>query len=189
MEYLRNNIWDQDILRHLRYGGKLMGICGGYQMLGKTIHDPEGIEGKSGSTAGLGLLDLTTTMVRQKRLQQVSGTLKLPGQQAVTVTGYEIHAGITTGSPTQSPLIQLENHTDGVISDDGQVMGTYLHGIFESPEACQAILEWAGLKTATTTNYHKLREEGINRMADAVETHLDMDHLPGIINTEAGIYT
>ena len=177
MEYLRSNNWDQDILKHLRYGGKLMGICGGYQMLGTMINDPEGIEGKRGSTPGLGLLDLTTTMVRQKHLKQVSGTLMLPNQGTVTVTGYEIHAGITTGSALASPLIKLKHYNDGAISNDGQVFGSYLHGIFETPEACQAILKWGGLKTAAVTNYQALREEGINRMADTVENHLDIDQL------------
>ncbi|MGB1271110.1 MAG: cobyric acid synthase, partial [Endozoicomonas sp.] len=97
IEFLRSNGWDQDILRHLRYGGKLMGICGGYQMLGQAIHDPDGIEGTAGSSEGLGLLALETTMVRQKQLNLVKGEFQLPGFKPVAVTGYEIHAGVTCG--------------------------------------------------------------------------------------------
>ncbi|WP_368736490.1 cobyric acid synthase, partial [Endozoicomonas sp. ONNA1] len=91
--YLRENQWDRDILRHLRYGGKLMGICGGYQMLGNAVHDPQGIEGEPGSTEGLGLLNLETTIAPQKQLKQVVGSLSLPDMEKVSVTGYEIHAG------------------------------------------------------------------------------------------------
>lgn len=174
LEFLKENGWDQDILRHLRYGGKLMGICGGYQMLGKAIHDPDGIEGVAGSSAALGLLDLETTMVRQKTLTRVKGLMALPGQQTVPVTGYEIHAGVTTGPALQRPLIRLQDDVDGVMSDDGQIFGTYLHGVFEEPDACTAILQWAGFQEISRIDYYQLREEGINRMADAVEEHLDM---------------
>ncbi len=174
LEFVKENGWDQDILRHLRYGGKLMGICGGYQMLGKAIHDPDGIEGAAGSSDALNLLDLETTMIRQKTLTRVSGTLQLPGQEPVSVTGYEIHAGVTTGSGLEKPLIQLDQEVDGVMSDDGQIFGTYLHGVFEQPDACTAILKWAGLQEASRIDYHLLREDGINRMADAIEESLDM---------------
>ncbi len=177
MKYLRSNGWDKDILKHLRYGGKLMGICGGYQMLGKRIDDPDGIEGHPGSTSGLGLLDIKTTMIRQKQLRQVSGTIKFPTQQSVAVTGYEIHAGITTGSALKSPLLTLEDRMEGTISQDRQIIGTYLHGIFETPAACQAIIQWAGLTAASRFNYHNLRDEGINRIADAVEKYMDIEKI------------
>lgn len=182
IEFVRENGWDQDILRHLRYGGKLMGICGGYQMLGNTIHDPDGIESPAGSSKGLGLLELNTTMIRQKHLRQVSGTMQLPKQESVPVTGYEIHAGRTTGQALDTPLIQLEDDIDGVMSADRMIFGTYLHGIFETADACEAILKWAGLHECIHTDYQALREEGINRMADAIEEHVDMDQIFRLIN-------
>ncbi|WBA80406.1 cobyric acid synthase [Endozoicomonas sp. GU-1] len=184
LAFLKHNGWDQDILRHLRYGGKLMGICGGYQMLGKAVHDPEGIEGAAGSSQALGLLDLETTMVRQKTLTRVSGTMQLPGQEPVPVTGYEIHAGVTTGAALEKPLIQLDQQVDGVMSDDGQIFATYLHGVFEQPDACTAILTWAGLQEAARIDYRLLREEGINRMADAIEEHLDMSKIFALCEVE-----
>ena len=182
IEFVRENGWHQDILRHIRYGGKLMGICGGYQMLGNRIHDPDGIEGLAGSSEGFGLLELETTMVRQKHLRQVSGTMQLPGQKQVPVTGYEIHAGRTTGQALDTPLIQLEDTIDGVMSADRHIFGTYLHGIFETAEACNAILQWAGLQESTKVDYQALREEGINRMADAIEEHIDMNQILRLVN-------
>ncbi|WP_422132670.1 MULTISPECIES: cobyric acid synthase [unclassified Endozoicomonas] len=177
LDYLRENEWDQDILRHLRYGGKLMGICGGYQMLGNIVHDPQGIEGEPGSTEGLRLLNLETTIAPQKQLKQVAGCLSLPDMEKVPVTGYEIHAGITRGSALDNPLIQLKQGVDGVMSEDGQIFGTYLHGIFETTAACNAFLTWSGLRQLAAVDYEALREEGINRMADAVEQNIDLNKL------------
>ncbi|MEF1220952.1 cobyric acid synthase CobQ, partial [Photobacterium damselae] len=143
LAYLKEQGWDQQIQRHLRLGGKLMGICGGYQMLGQTIADPLGIEGKAGESQGLGYLDVTTVLEQEKQLKQVSGILTLPNQASVPVRGYEIHAGVTTGVKVDAP-IQLESGLDGQLGLDNQVFGTYLHGIFERQEACDAILSWAG---------------------------------------------
>ena len=181
MDYLCSNQWDHQTLKHLRYGGKVMGICGGFQMLGNMIHDPDGVEGIKGSSQGLGLLDIETTIARQKQLRQVHGTLHFPNQSAVDVSGYEIHAGITTGLAMTEHVIQLEHHKDGLVSVDGQVFGTYLHGIFEEPAACNAILKWAGWETAKAFDYQEQREAGINRMADAVENHLDISQLLQLI--------
>lgn len=181
LAFLRDNGWDQDLFRHIRFGGKVMGICGGYQMLGQTIHDPDGIEGPAGSSAGLGLLDLETVIRKEKQLRRVEGTMQLPGQQAVNVTGYEIHAGSTTGAALQQPLIQLEQHQDAVMSADGQIFGSYIHGIFDYQDACRAILSWAGFGDIDTPDYDALRQEGINRIADAVEEHIDMVAINDII--------
>ncbi|WP_306674493.1 cobyric acid synthase [Endozoicomonas sp. ISHI1] len=180
LAYLRENQWDRDILRHLRYGGKLMGICGGYQMLGNAVHDPQGIEGEPGSTEGLGLLNLETTIAPQKQLKQVVGSLSLPDMEKVSVTGYEIHAGITHGPALDNPLIHLKQGVDGVMSEDGQIFGTYLHGVFETTEACNALLTWSGLRQLATLDYETLREEGINRMADAVEQNIDLNTLVAV---------
>ena len=177
LAFIRDNGWDQDLLKHLRFGGKVLGICGGYQMLGNRIHDPEGIEGEVGSTKGFGLLDLETTLEPEKQLRQVTGTMQLPGQDRVAITGYEIHAGTTTGNALDDTLIDLGNHRDGVMSGDGQIMGSYLHGIFDHSEACRAILEWAGLRGVEIPDYDAVRERGIDRVADAIEKHVGVDQL------------
>ncbi|HIF9365777.1 TPA: cobyric acid synthase [Photobacterium damselae] len=176
LAYLKEQGWDQQIQRHLRLGGKLMGICGGYQMLGQTIADPLGIEGKAGESQGLGYLDVTTVLEQEKRLKQVSGTLTLPNQASVPVRGYEIHAGVTTGVQVDAP-IQLESGLDGQLGVDNQVFGTYLHGIFERQEACDAILSWAGLEATQTPDFDQIREQGIDRVADTIEQYLDLEAL------------
>ncbi|ENP8455212.1 cobyric acid synthase [Photobacterium damselae] len=176
LAYLKEQGWDQQIQRHLRLGGKLMGICGGYQMLGQTIADPLSIEGKAGESQGLGYLDVTTVLEQEKQLKQVSGTLTLPNQASVPVRGYEIHAGVTTGVQVDAP-IQLESGLDGQLGVDNQVFGTYLHGIFERQEACDAILSWAGLEATQTPDFDQIREQGIDRVADTIEQYLDLEAL------------
>ncbi|WP_299734655.1 cobyric acid synthase [uncultured Endozoicomonas sp.] len=181
LAFMRENGWDEDLFRHIRFGGKVMGICGGYQMLGQFVHDPDGIEGEPGSSNGFGLLDLETTIEKEKQLRRVKGVMQLPGQAKANVTGYEIHAGTTVGPALEKPLIQLDSHDDGVMSDDGQIFGSYLHGIFDHSEACRAILEWAGLKNVEVPDYDAVREEGIERIASALEASLDMDQIISIM--------
>ena len=171
LAYLRANGWDTAISRHLRYGGKVLGICGGLQMLGEHVHDPLGLEGPSGSSAGLGLLAFSTRLEAEKQLRNVRGRLTLENAE---VSGYEIHAGVTTGPALELPAVQLDDgRCDGACSADGQILGTYLHGVFESPAACSALLRWAGLHKVQTVDYHALRERDIERLADLVENHLD----------------
>lgn len=181
LAFIRENGWDRDVLRHLRFGGKVIGICGGYQMLGKAIHDPEGIEGHPGTSEGFGLLNLETTLEPEKQLKRVEGVLNLPGQKEAKITGYEIHAGTTTGSSLENPVIALSAHDDGVISEDGLVLGSYLHGLFDHPEACKALLQWAGLSQVTVPDYDAIREEGIDRIADAIEESVDMGRVLGVM--------
>ena len=176
---LRAAGWDAAIKQHLRYGGKLIGICGGLQMLGQHVHDPLGIEGEAGSSAGLGLLDMETTLAAEKQLRNVRGTLLLEG---APVHGYEIHAGISSGAALQQPALQLEHAADGAISPDGQILATYLHGLFESPAACSALLRWAGLRTVQTQDYAARREADLERLADEVERHLDTAKLLTLFN-------
>ena len=177
---LRESGWEAAIQRHLRYGGKLIGICGGLQMLGQEIHDPLGLEGEAGSSAGLGLLELSTTLQAEKQLRNVRGTLMLEG---APVSGYEIHAGVSTGAALRHPALRLENivdgghGADGAISGDGQILATYLHGLFESSAATDVLLRWAGLREAATPDYRARREADIERLADAVEQYLDTAQL------------
>jgi len=179
LQRLREQGWDTAIHRHLRYGGKLIGICGGFQMLGEWIHDPTGLEGEPGSSTGLGLLKFQTTLEPEKQLHQVTG--RLWSLDDACVTGYEIHAGISVGPALAQPAISLnDGRLDGAWSDDEQILGVYLHGLFDAAPARDALLRWAGLAVRETPDYRQLREEGINRFADAIAEHLDLrmlDHL------------
>jgi adenosylcobyric acid synthase len=171
LAYLRNNGWGSAIARHLRYGGKVIGICGGLQMLGQQVHDPLGLEGAAGSSAGFALLDISTVLEEEKQLRNVQGRLVM---ENAPVSGYEIHAGVTSGSALDNPAVYLQDgRRDGAHSADGQIIGTYLHGLFESPQACSALLRWAGLQDVQEVDYHALRERDIERLADLVEHHLD----------------
>ena len=174
LDSLRKAGWDEAIKKHLRYGGKLIGICGGLQMLGQYIDDPLGIEGEAGSSTALGLLELSTTLAAEKQLRNVRGTVLL---ENAPVSGYEIHAGISSGAALQHPALQLEHGADGAISADGQILATYLHGLFESTQACDALLRWAGLREAQTPDYHARCEADLERLADTVENYLDMAKL------------
>jgi adenosylcobyric acid synthase len=175
LAYLRASDWEVAIARHLRYGGKLLGICGGLQMLGEQVHDPLGLEGPAGSSAGFGLLAFETQLEQEKQLRNVSGRL---GLENAPVSGYEIHAGVTSGPALENAAVHLDDgRLDGAQSVDGQILGTYLHGLFESPHACGALLRWAGLADVQSVDYHALRERDIERLADMVEKHLDTAHL------------
>ncbi len=181
--WLRAQGWEGYLARHLRYGGKLMGICGGLQMLGSVLHDPHGIEGDPGSSKGFGYLDIATTLQPHKQLRNVQGRL---AQGGMLVSGYEIHAGVSEGSALLRAFARLDDGcTDGAISDDGQIIATYLHGVFESPQACGALLEWAGLQAPQLFDYYALRERNIERLADALEAHLDMPRILQLVGAEA----
>ncbi len=172
LAHLREQGWDKDIARHIRLGGKVMGICGGYQMLGKSISDPLGIEGEAGSSDGLGYLDLVTELAADKTLTNVVGTMTLQGLQT-KVKGYEIHAGVT--QVNEQPLMTLSNgQTDGAISDCNQVIGTYLHGIFDASGVLNTVANWVISDNVTSINHTKNQEDAINRIADAVEEHLNL---------------
>ncbi len=170
--WLRENGWESVILRHLRYGGKLIGLCGGYQMLGSLIHDPQGVEGKPGSSSGLGLLDMQTTLTNEKQLKQLTGQLLISDAR---VNGYEIHAGISVGRALLNPVIRLENgEMEGSLSQDQQILGTYFHGLFDSPDAYAALLHWAGAKKIQPINFEVLREQGIELIAATVKQYMNM---------------
>jgi adenosylcobyric acid synthase len=183
LAWLRAQGWDAVIARHLRYGGKLIGICGGLQMLGRAVHDPLGIEGKAGSSAGLGLLDFETTLEPEKQLRNVRGRLAFVD---APVQGYEIHCGVSTGPALDSPATTLDDaRSDGAISADGQVLGSYVHGLFDEPAALAALLDWAGLDGAEAVDLAALREASLERLADAIEAHLDTRTLLALLEESA----
>jgi adenosylcobyric acid synthase len=179
IEYLRAHGWERVLTQHLRYGGKVLGICGGFQMLGDVIHDFNAIEGEAGSSAGFGWLKMETKLELSKQLKQVSGQLSFTDAQ---VLGYEIHMGISQGEALQTPALLLNNQgqntqPEGAISQDNQIAGTYVHGLFDHQEACAAWLEWAGLQMPEDFDYAKLRNDELDRLADSVEQHLDWEKL------------
>lgn len=184
LAWFRAQGWAPALARHLRYGGKVLGICGGFQMLGQQISDPHGVEATAGSVVkGLGYLNVHTAMARDKTLKNVSGQLAWGDHGAVN--GYEIHLGQTEGPDTARPFARLQDvgpsvealqeasRTDGAVSDDGQVMGTYLHGVFDHVESAQAILCWAGANDAIGIDIMQAREQGFERLADCIADHLD----------------
>ena len=187
LAWLREQGWEPLIARHLRHGGRLLGICGGLQMLGRAVHDPLGIEGAAGSSAGLGWLALETTLEADKQLCNARGVLQLAdAAAAVPVHGYEIHCGRSEGAALDRPLLRFDDgRSDGARSDDGQVLGSYLHGLFDAPPALDALLRWAGLGEVQPLDIHALREASIERLADAVEAHLDTAALSRLLALEA----
>jgi adenosylcobyric acid synthase len=175
LAWLRECGWDRSLERHLRYGGKLIAICGGLQMLGAEIDDPLGIEGAAGKSAGLGLLELRTLLHARKQLRNVSGRLAI---DETPVHGYEIHMGQSTGRALDRPAVLLDDgRSDGVMSGDGQIIATYLHGLFEDGSACAALLRWAGLETAVAVDHSRRREEMLDRLADCIQESLDITRL------------
>ena len=180
LAWLRAHGWDAAIARHLRYGGKVIGICGGMQMLGTAIHDPLGVEGAVGFSKALGWLDLETTLQPGKQLRNVQGRLAFAD---AALRGYEIHCGVSRGTALHSPLCRLDDgRSDGAVSQDGQVIGTYLHGLFDHPDALRVLLAWAGLHDPAALDIDALREASLERLADAVEMHLDVRALRGLLH-------
>jgi len=182
LAWLRAQGWHTAILRHVRYGGRVIGICGGMQMLGRAVHDPDGIEGEAGSTEGLGLLDLETRLLPVKRLANVAGRLADSGER---VKGYEIHCGVSEGDAMSRPAVLFDDgRTDGARSDDGRVTGTYLHGFFDHPEALAAWLG-DGANTAPTFDIDAQREATLDRLADTVDACLDAATLARLLESSS----
>jgi len=185
LTFLINEGWDNQIKRHLRYGGKVLGICGGMQMLGNIIYDPEGVESSLKRVSGLALCDFETTLTSQKVLSKVTATLKLNNRQTLC-SGYEIHAGVSKGNALKTPLITFSQHpngfkTDGFISDDNAIAGTYLHGLFDEPNATMEILKWVKPDlNIDPISIDTHREQQLARLATMCETHLDIAQITSI---------
>jgi len=179
LQWLKDQGWQSAINQHLRYGGKLIGICGGLQMLGQQIHDPFKMESEKSSALGLGLLDYETTLNPQKTLTTCEGQLLLTTNK-VKVKGYEIHAG-TTAYTDQKPALLIGSNIDGMISADNQIFSTYLHSLFDEPQALIEILLWAGLKTQQAFDINEIKEQQLERLANTYEEHLDMDTILHIL--------
>lgn len=174
LAFLRAQGWDIDLNAHVRRGGRVLGICGGYQMLGKSIDDPHGIEGVAGRHEGLGLLDVHTTMQSEKTLKHVSATALESG---ATVDAYEIHIGQTDGPDRAAAWLEVEGRPEGASDPTGRIKGCYLHGLFTSDAFRHAFLADLGAQHAGIENFDTLVEETLDALADHLETHLDLDGL------------
>lgn len=175
LEFLRAQGWDIDIKAHVRRGGHVLGLCGGYQLLGRTIVDSDGLDGPAGSVEGLGLLDVATTMSADKSTTQVHGVHCATG---APIAGYEIHLGRTEGSDCRRPVVRLDGRPDGAASPDGRVQGTYVHGIFTSDAFRQAWL--ASFDVTSGLAYESRIEQALDALADHLEAHLDIDAIIAI---------
>ncbi|NPA72881.1 MAG: cobyric acid synthase [Gammaproteobacteria bacterium] len=210
LQWLKSQGWEAAIQKHLRYGGKVIGICGGLQMLGQWLLDPDRIEGDTAKQPGLSVFDYTTTLTDHKTLSHFKGTLNLPEQMvtgvddadidvdetlwanssadkhnrtahqtSIPLTGYEIHAGETCPLACNNPAEQAVTY-----SDDNQVMVSYLHGLFDEPKALQSLLNWAGLVVSESRpllDISAIRETQLERLADTLEAHLDMEVIQEIL--------
>ncbi len=176
MQALRDQGWDIDILAHYRRGGAVLGICGGYQMLGRTIADPLGIEGAAGAVAGLSLLDVTTELAGDKVLRPATGTAL--GQP---LQGYEMHMGRTQGPDAARPFAMLDGErADGAISADGRVIGTYCHGLLGGGPLRAALLGWIGAQSAGGDHAHAV-DTALDDIAAELERHCDIDGLLALV--------
>ena len=172
LEDLRREGWDIDIAAHIRRGGHVAGLCGGYQMLGQTISDPGGVEGPAGSIAGLGHLDVHTVLEPVKTLALRDGTDLSSG---TALRGYEIHMGQSTGADCARPWLRLGDRDEGAISRSGRVRGCYLHGLFASDAFRTAYL--AALGAPSTVMFEDQVEETLDALAAHIERYFDLDAL------------
>jgi len=173
LAFLREQGWDIDIMAHRRRGGHVLGLCGGYQMLGISVADPQGIEGPAGETPGLGLLDVTTVMTPQKSLTRVAA-IHAATQQPIDA--YEIHIGHTEGPDCARPFARVGDTPEGALSADGRVHGSYLHGLFSSDAFRSTFLARIGL-SGSGEPYRAKIESALDALADHIETHLDVEGL------------
>lgn len=176
LAFLKQQGWDKQIQRHLRYQGKVFGICGGYQMLGELITDPSGVEGQPGESEGLGLLPITTELTGDKTLVNQQAILELAGEQ-VPVAGYEIHVGKSQLTETNQQILHFSDKIDGVISDDQQVAGCYLHGVFDQNNAISLLAKWCNVSLQAQQDLSEIQEQAIEKLAQSCQQHLDLEKL------------
>ncbi len=197
LAWLRDNGWVDYLQKHLRYGGKVIGICGGYQMLGESICDEEGVESVSKKTPALGLIPIATVFEREKKLVRKRGLLTLNGQSEI-ISGYEIHHGVSYLSDGEKGpdklrleqgdlgfVIEYEDGSqDGYLSEDSQIFGCYLHGLFDEPGAGLQLMQWAGIQSETVVDIRLEREKQIDRVAKTVEEHVDLEKIESLIQSQ-----
>lgn len=174
LAFFRAQGWDIDLLAHARRGGRILGICGGYQMLGRTVSDPHGMEGPPGAVAGLGLLDVETELTSEKILHACAG-VSVP--EGAAFSGYEMHVGTTRGPDCQRPLLRFANgRADGAVSADGAIRACYVHGLFGDEDQRAALLRWIGAEPSAL-GYEAEVERVLDALAAHLEQHIDLDAL------------
>ena len=174
LDALRAYGWDIDIKAHVRHGGRVLGLCGGYQMLGREVSDPQGVEGAAGDTIGLGLLDVATVLRADKTVRAVHGAT-CDGK--ASFIGYEIHAGETTGPATARPFAVVEGQPAGAQSADGLVAGLYVHGLFAADGLRRSFIAALGRRARQTLSYNARLEQALEDLADGLAASLDVDGL------------
>ena len=174
LAFLRLQGWDVDILAHARAGGRVLGLCGGYQLLGRCIQDPDGVDGPPGEAPGLGLLDVETVMAARKTVRPVSGRCALSGEM---VAGYEIHCGRSRGPDCARPMLSVDGVPDGARSADGRVEGSYVHGLFAHDGFRRAWLERVRPGAASPLVYEAAVEAALDGLADGIEAAIDVGDL------------
>lgn len=178
LQDLRAQGWDRDLAQHVRRGGRVIGICGGYQMLGRMVRDPLGIEGGETQTEGLGLLDVETEMAPEKT---VRNTEAWSLEHDVPLSGYEIHLGITEGADCARPPVRIGNRADGALSADGRIMGTYLHGLFGNDGYRRGLLAAFGIE-GQRLSYRESVDQALDDLATELESLLDRRWLDGLLH-------
>ena len=177
LAFLREQGWDIDIAAHVRRGGAVLGLCGGYQMLGASVADPDGIEGPPGAAEGLGLLDVETRLAGEKRLASVTGHCVRTGE---AVAGYEMHIGETVGADRARPMVSLGERDDGACSADGRVEGCYVHGLFAADGFRHAYLARLRNRAASGIAWQHEVESALDAVADGLAATIDLDRLLAI---------
>jgi adenosylcobyric acid synthase len=180
LAFLRAQGWDIDLLGHVRRGGRVLGVCGGFQMLGRRVADPDGVEGPPAEAVGLGLLDIDTVLTGEKLLRPVAGDL-----QGAAFTGYEMHVGRTTGAGLARPLLRFaDGGQDGAVSADGRIGGAYVHGLFATAAARGAVLSDLGA-TSVIGDYDLVVDRALDELAAALETAFDVTALSRLAGVSA----
>jgi adenosylcobyric acid synthase len=183
LAFMRAQGWDIDLAAHVRRGGRVLGVCGGYQMLGRRVADPDGLEGPPGEASGLSLLDVETVLTGAKVLRPVRGRLR----QGAAFEGYEIHAGRTSGPGLARPFLTLDDGApDGAVSADEHVAGAYVHGLFGRSEARATIL--AELGAASRGGHHtEAVDAALDEIAEVLARSLDVTALSRLAGLEKAV--
>ncbi|MDB3953020.1 cobyric acid synthase [Alphaproteobacteria bacterium] len=179
LDMIRKQGWDIDIAAHVRRGGWVLGLCGGYQMLGRTISDPEGLEGPAGTSEGLGYLDVQTILEPHKAQLLVKGSAVDGG---AAIEGYEIHMGRTRGPDTTRPMLEVEKQPAGAVSADGKIMGCYIHGLFNADEFRMQFLEKLSGRKSSGIAFERMVDETLDELASHLEEHLEIGRLWQLMN-------
>ena len=174
LAFLRAQGWDHDVIAHARAGGRVLGLCGGYQMLGRRVRDPHGVDGPAGEAPGLGLLDVETEMAGEKSVRPVRGVCTRSG---APLSGYEIHMGKTVGADTARPFARIEGRPDGALSPGGRIEGCYVHGLFAGDAFRSRWLQDVRAGAQSTLAYEAAIEQALDEVADGLEAALDVDAL------------